>query len=55
MKLILTQGNKTLEALFFNFDYEPELGESIDLIASVSKNNFRGLITPQLTIKEILR
>ncbi|MBX1886303.1 single-stranded-DNA-specific exonuclease RecJ [Campylobacter peloridis] len=55
MKLILTQGNKTLEALFFNFDHEPKLGENIDFIASISKNNFKGLITPQLTIKEIIK
>ncbi|AJC85527.1 single-stranded-DNA-specific exonuclease RecJ [Campylobacter sp. RM16704] len=55
IKLILTQGNKTLEALFFNFDYEPQIGESIDFIAGVFKNNFKGLITPQLTIKEILK
>lgn len=55
LKLILCKENKILEALFFNYDYEPELGENIDLIASVSKNDFRGLITPQLTIKEILK
>ncbi|AJC93366.1 single-stranded-DNA-specific exonuclease RecJ [Campylobacter volucris] len=55
IKLILTYDNKTLEALFFNYDYEPNIGENISLIASISKNNFRGLITPQLTIKEIIK
>ncbi|MCR6591581.1 single-stranded-DNA specific exonuclease [Campylobacter insulaenigrae] len=55
MKLVLTYGSKTLEALFFNFDYDPQVGENIKLIASISRNNFRGLVTPQLTIKEILK
>ncbi|WP_291951529.1 single-stranded-DNA-specific exonuclease RecJ [Campylobacter sp.] len=55
MKLILTCGGKTLEALFFNYDYDPQVGENIKLIASISRNKFRGLVTPQLAIKEILK
>ncbi len=47
LKLILTKDNKTLEALFFNFDKEPGLNENITLLGSISKNRFRGLITPQ--------
>ncbi|MCR4941324.1 MAG: single-stranded-DNA-specific exonuclease RecJ [Campylobacter sp.] len=52
-KLILEKGNKTLEGLFFNFSRRARAGENIDIIFSISKNSFRGLITPQLLIKEI--
>lgn len=54
LKLILSENNTNLEALFFNFTKEPELNEKISLIASISKNSFKGLLTPQLIIKEIL-
>ncbi|EAJ9496368.1 single-stranded-DNA-specific exonuclease RecJ, partial [Campylobacter coli] len=54
LKLILTKDNKTIEALFFNFDKEPQLYENISLLGSISKNEFRGLATPQFIIKEIL-
>ena len=54
LKLILIKENKTIEALFFNFDKEPKLNENIHLIGSISKNEFRGLVTPQFVIKEIL-
>lgn len=53
-KLILQYGDKTLEALFFNFTRRAKVGESIDIVFSVSKNSFRGLVTPQLLIKDIL-
>ncbi len=53
LKLILTKDNKSLEALFFNFDKEPNLNENISLLGSITKNSFRGLITPQLIIKNI--
>ncbi|WP_226996937.1 single-stranded-DNA-specific exonuclease RecJ [Campylobacter pinnipediorum] len=54
LKLILQKGEKTLEALFFNFTRHVRTGEKIDIVFSVSKNSFRGLITPQLLIKEII-
>lgn len=53
LKLILQKGGKSYEAIFFNYDYTPHVGDNIDLLVSVSKNSFRGLITPQLLIKEI--
>ncbi|WP_276883937.1 single-stranded-DNA-specific exonuclease RecJ [Campylobacter cuniculorum] len=55
LKLILTKENKAIEALFFNFDKEPNLNENITLLGSVSKNKFRGLITPQFIIKDIYK
>lgn len=54
LKLILQKEGKSLEALFFNFDRQPHIGDSINLVVSVSKNSFRGLITPQLLVKEIV-
>jgi single-stranded-DNA-specific exonuclease len=46
--------NKHIEALFFNCSREIKRGDVIDMVFSVSKNDFRGLITPQLMIKEVL-
>ncbi|ECC0926089.1 single-stranded-DNA-specific exonuclease RecJ, partial [Campylobacter jejuni] len=54
LKLVLTKENKTIEALFFNFDKEPELNQNISLLGSISKNEFRGMATPQFVVKEIL-
>lgn len=55
LKLILTKENKAIEALFFNFDKDPSLNQSVTLLGSISKNKFRGLITPQFIIKDILK
>lgn len=52
-KLILQYADKTLEALFFNYTHKAKIGDSIDIVFSISKNSFRGLVTPQLLIKEI--
>ena len=54
LKLILTKKNKVVEALFFHFDKEPQVDECISLVGSISKNEFRGLVTPQLIVREIL-
>ena len=54
LKLILNSGNKSIEALFFNFDKEPELNEQVSLIGSISKNEFKGLVTPQFIVKEFI-
>jgi single-stranded-DNA-specific exonuclease len=55
LKLILQSQGKTLEALFFNFDDVAKRGDTIDIIFTVQKNNFRGLVTPQLLIKQIFK
>ncbi len=54
LKLILEDGNNTLESVFFNYDKEVRRGDRIDLLFTVSKNDYRGLVTPQLLIKEII-
>ena len=44
----------TLESIEFNFDKDIESGNHVDLICSVSKNEFRGVVSAQVMIKEIL-
>jgi single-stranded-DNA-specific exonuclease len=53
-KLTLFSGNKTIESIDFNYEKQIDSGEHIDLICTLSKNEFRGSITTQLIIKEIL-
>ncbi|MDR2080895.1 MAG: single-stranded-DNA-specific exonuclease RecJ [Campylobacteraceae bacterium] len=53
-KFILQSGEKTIEALYYNFKQEIKSGDMIDILFSVSRNDFRGLVTPQLLIREIL-
>ncbi|MDR0666926.1 MAG: single-stranded-DNA-specific exonuclease RecJ [Campylobacteraceae bacterium] len=53
-KLILQCDEKTMEALYYNFTQEIKSGDTVDILFSVSRNDFRGLVTPQLLIREIL-
>ncbi len=52
-KIILASENVTLESIHFNFTDKVYSGSKVDVICTVSKNEFRGKITPQLMIKEI--
>ncbi len=52
-KLILQKESTTLESLDFNFEERVVKGDRVDLIFSISRNVFRGIITPQLLIKKI--
>ncbi|MBN2964082.1 single-stranded-DNA-specific exonuclease RecJ [Sulfurospirillum sp. T05] len=54
LKLILQTPTRTLESLFFNFDTPARKGNVIDIVFTVQKNSYRGLVTPQLLIKQIL-
>ncbi len=54
LKLILQKDNLSIESLFFNYDIDVKRGDMIDLLFTVSRNNYRGLVTPQLLIKQIL-
>jgi single-stranded-DNA-specific exonuclease len=53
-KLTLLSEDMTLESIEFNFDKEIESGHHIDLICTVSKNEFRGIVSAQVMIKQIL-
>jgi single-stranded-DNA-specific exonuclease len=52
-KLILESKRHKLESLFFNFDKDVKRGDKVDVVFSISKNEFRGCVTPQLLIKEL--
>lgn len=54
LKLILHDDISTLESIFFNFDKDARVGEKIDVLFTLSRNDYRGLVTPQLMIREIL-
>ncbi|HIP59896.1 MAG TPA: single-stranded-DNA-specific exonuclease RecJ [Campylobacterales bacterium] len=53
-KLTLLSDEMTLESIEFNFDKEIKSGDHIDLICSVSKNEFRGVVSAQIMIKQVL-
>ncbi|CZE46290.1 single-stranded-DNA-specific exonuclease RecJ [Campylobacter geochelonis] len=53
IKISFEKDGAMVEGLFFNYDYMPCIGDSVNLIVSVIKNNFRGVVTPELLIKEI--
>ncbi len=52
-KIILATENVTLESIHFNFSDKVNSGEKVDIVCTVSKNEFRGRVSPQLMIKEI--
>ncbi len=54
-KIQLLSDNITLESIYFNFTEKVNCGDKVDIICTVSKNEFRGKISPQLMIKEIHR
>lgn len=53
LKLIIQKEGFTYEALFFNFNKAPKIGDKINLVFNISKNNYRGYVTPQLLIKSL--
>ncbi len=55
LKLILVKENHSIESLFFNYDVDVRRGDTIDILFSVSRNEYRGLVTPQLLIKQVLK
>jgi len=55
LKLILMKDNHSIESLFFNYDVDVQRGETIDILFSVSRNEYRGLVTPQLLIKQVFK
>lgn len=53
LKIIIQLDNKSYEVLFYNFTLCPKIGDYIDIVFSISKNTFRGAITPQLLVSDI--
>jgi len=54
LKLILLKDNYSIESLFFNYDVDVQRGNHVDILFSVSRNEYRGLVTPQLLIQQVL-
>ncbi len=48
-----TADEMSFEAIYFNYEMYPSAGLRADLLVSISKNSFRGIISPQLLVKEI--
>jgi single-stranded-DNA-specific exonuclease len=55
LKMTLLSANKSLEAIYFNYATKAQQGEHIDLVCTISKNEFRGNVTPQLMVQEIIK
>lgn len=53
LKLTLKKDDKIFDGIFFNFDHRPKNGETVDMLISVQKNEFRGNVSVQLFVKEI--
>ena len=53
LKLTLNSDGIIFEALKFN-DSNTDIPQNLDLIVSISKNEFRGVVTPQFLIQDIL-
>jgi len=53
LKMTLLSENSSIEAIYFNYVTKAVQGEHIDVICTVSKNEFRGNVTPQLMVQEL--
>ncbi len=53
LKLSLNCGKKNLESIHFNFTQRAYAGEAVDLVCTISKNEFRGDESVQLIVDEI--
>ena len=52
-KFVFVKEGKQLDGIFFNYA-EVKEGEYVDILFSLNKNEFRGKVTPQLMIEEII-
>ncbi len=55
LKMRLRSGNNVLNSIYFNFKERAREGEHIDLVCSIGKNEFRGDMTIQLIVDDILK
>lgn len=53
IKITIEKFGTMKDALYFNYDLKPNEGDRVDMIASVIKNSFRGVITPEFVVKEL--
>jgi len=53
-KIIISNNFTTVESIHFNHEKEVKDGENISFTCTVSKNSFRGKISPQLIVDELI-
>ncbi len=53
-KIIVESKNQILESINFNYKRKVDIGSNIDLVFTISKNSYRGYITPQLMVEDIV-
>ncbi|NPA73477.1 MAG: single-stranded-DNA-specific exonuclease RecJ [Epsilonproteobacteria bacterium] len=53
-KIIVESKNQILESINFNYKTKVDIGSNIDMIFTISKNDYRGYITPQLMVEKIV-
>lgn len=53
LKLLLGQENALVDAVFFNFTQELNLGDEIAFLGQVNKNTYRGKVSAQIMVRKI--
>lgn len=53
MKITIEKNGVQKDAIFFNFDKKIFIGEYVNLIVSVTKNSFKGVITPEFIVQKV--
>jgi len=53
-KIVISNNLKTVESIHFNHERSVKDGENISFTCTVNKNNFRGRISPQLIVDELI-
>lgn len=54
LKMVLAKDGVQRDVLFFNFTKELSVGDKVNAIANVTKNIFKGEISPEFVIKELI-
>ena len=53
LKMTLESEKKSIEAIYFNYVLAAKQGEYVDIVCTISKNEFRGSVSPQLMVQEL--
>jgi len=53
-KFIISNNFKTVESIHFNHEKPVQCGENISFTCTINKNNFRGRVSPQLVVDELI-
>ena len=53
-KILISSRNGTVDTIDFNFEKKVSFAENISFTCTVSKNSFRGVVSPQLVVDELI-